>query len=446
MSVLEELVRRGRHGPRTAGPDIRSRAALHILDTLGCVVAGASHPLAAQLATFTARTGDTGELCTPAMAGTHSPRTAVLMESVLAHADEYDALHPAAAVIPAAVVVPAALAVADREGLPGSAVTDAVITGYEVVVEAGLRFGGPSLYGRAWWPTAVFGALGSAAAVAHLLRLDEEETIASLGLAAAGLGGLLSADELGAGHYLLAGRAAADGMEAAYLARAGARASRTLLDQPAAAALGAGAAAPSPEGQPHLADCVFKAYPCARPLHAALEALDTLADRGLPLHTARRMEILLPAALLRFVTADRAPAGPTEAAASAAFAVAAWLHGAAGDVAFFRGTLPEDAPEVVLGHAPALDSGLPDHWGARVLVDLADGRRVEQEIVSAGGGAAGATPTEAVTAKFRRQTGADEDDPDWARWIERCLTLDTVPDIGDLRRDLCRLGRKPRRP
>ncbi|BBJ39358.1 hypothetical protein GCM10017744_021610 [Streptomyces antimycoticus] len=51
-----------------------------------------------------------------------------------------------------------------------------------------------------------------------------------------------------------------------------------------------------------------------------------------------------------------------------------------------------------------------------------------------------------VTATFRRQTGADEDDPDWPRWIERCLTLDTVPDIGDLRRDLCRLSRKPRRP
>ncbi|AEM82925.1 hypothetical protein [Streptomyces violaceusniger] len=59
--------------------------------------------------------------------------------------------------------------------------------------------------------------------------------------------------------------------------------------------------------------------------------------------------------------ADRAPAGPTEAAAGAAFAVAAWLHGAAGDVVFFRGALPEDTPEVVLGHAPALDSVGHDH-------------------------------------------------------------------------------------
>ncbi len=440
--MLEELAERGRRGLRAAEAATRSMAALHVLDTLGCVVAGASHPLAAQLDRFVSQTGDTGELCTPALAGAYSLRTAVLVESVLAHVDEYDALHPAAAVVPSAVVIPAALAVADREGLPGRAVIDAVITGYEVVVEAGLRFGGPKLYGNAWWPTAVFGALGSAAAAANLLRLDDEETLAALGLAAAGLGGLLSADELAAGHYLLAGRAAANGVEAAYLARAGGRAGRTLLDEPAAAALGASAAPPSPEGRSHLGDCVFKAYPCARPLHAGLEALDALAGRGVPIRTARRVEILLPSALLRFVTADRAPSGPTEAAASAAFAVAAWLHGSAADVAFFRGSLPDDTPEVVLGHAPELDPHLPDQWGARVIADLADGRQVEQEIAGAGRDTARSTPTEAVTAKFRRQTGTDLDDPDWERWIAQCLSLDTVSDVRGLRHALCRLAER----
>ncbi|AEM82924.1 hypothetical protein [Streptomyces violaceusniger] len=107
MSVLEELVRRGRNGPRTAAPDTRPRAALHVLDTLGCVAAGAPRPPAAQPARFTARTGDTGELCTPAVAGTPSPRTAVLMEPVPAHAEWCDALHPTAAVVPAAAVAPA---------------------------------------------------------------------------------------------------------------------------------------------------------------------------------------------------------------------------------------------------------------------------------------------------------------------------------------------------
>lgn len=439
MTVLEELVERGHRCLDTAGSATRALAALHVLDTLGCVVAGASHPLAAQLNRFVTEFGDVGEMRTPALAGVHTLRSVVLAESVLAHVDEFDALHPSAAMVPSAAVVPAALAVADREGLPGSTVLDAVITGYEVAVEAGLRFGGPKLYGNAWWPTAVFGALGSAAATANLLRLDDEQTLAALGLAAAGLGGLLSVDQLGIGHYLLAGRAAADGVEAAYLARVGGRASATLLDEPAAAALGRSAAPPSPEGNPHLDDCVFKAYPCARPLHAALEALDALAGRGVPLQTAQHVEILLPAPLLRFVTVDRTPSGPTEAAASAAFVVAAWLHEAACDVGFFRGRLPLDTPDVTLGHAPELDARLPEQWGARVIVDLGDGNQAVQEEVAAGGDTRRSTRPEAVTGKFRRQTGADPDTPDWERWITQCLSLHNVTDIGGLRHSLCRL-------
>ncbi|MEU4896103.1 MmgE/PrpD family protein [Streptomyces sp. NPDC044780] len=442
MSVLEELALRGRHRAKEADAGTRSLAALHVLDTLGCVVAGSTHPLAAQLGRFVTDTGVPGGLRMPALAGRHGLRTTLWAEVVLAHADEYDALHPAAAVVPAAVVVPTALAVADREGRSGRAVVDAVITGYEVIVEAGLRFGGPRLYGTAWWPTAVFGALGSAAAAAGLLDLGHEETTAAMGLAAAGLGGLLSADELGAGHYLLAGRAAADGAEAAHLARIGARASRTLLDGPAAAALGTRAAPASTETEPHLNGCVFKVYPCARPLHAALDALEALAAQGRPIAEARRIEILLPEALLRFVTADRAPAGPTDAAASAVFAVAAWLHGAAADVGFYRGALPQGVPEVTLGHAPGLDAHLPDRWGARVVVDLADGQRVEKECLGSGGGAARPLPGEAVTAKFRRTIGADAGDGHWEQWIAQCLSLDTVRDVGDLRNTLCQLLRR----
>ncbi|MEV7865621.1 MmgE/PrpD family protein [Streptomyces sp. NPDC088124] len=433
MSVIEELAEQGVHRPTMADGDTRLLTALHVLDTMGCVVVGASHPLADQLSALMSSTGAGGGLRSPVLTGTHCLRTTVLVESVLAHADEYDALHPASAVVPSAVVIPAALAVADHEGRPGSAVVDAVLIGYEVAVEAGLRFGGPRLYERSWWPTAVFGALGAAAATAHLLGLDRAATVASLSLAAAGLGGLLSQDELGAGHYLLAGHAAANGVEAAYLARAGARASRTLLDGPAAAALGTAPATRAPRARPHLDACVFKAYPCALPLHAALRALDALAERQVPVGSAHRVEVLLPDALSRFVTADRAPSGPTEAAASAAYAVGAWLRGAAGDVAFFRGELPPDTPDVVLGPAPDLDAGLPDHWGARVVVHLPDGQRVVGEDAGAARGTALPALTEMVTAKFRRRTETAGDGLRPERWIAQCLALDAVGDIRGLR-------------
>lgn len=420
MTVLTHLAHRARRAPLEADGPTRALAALHVLDTVGCIAAGASHPLASGLAAL-GETGGAGGLPVAGLAGRHPLRTAVLVESTLAHVDEFDALHPAAAVVPPAVTVPAALAVADHEDLPGRAVVDAVIAGYEAVVEAGARFGGPRLYERAWWPTALFGALGAAAATASLLALDEDRTAAALGIAAAGLGGLLGSGVLGTGHYLLAGRAAADGVEAAYLARAGADASRTLLDTAAPAALGA---APGPAGGGHLAACVFKAYPCARPLHAALDALAGLMEQGVPVGAARRIDIGLPGPLLRFVTADRRPPGPTEAAASAAFAVAALLAGAADDVAFYRGALPPGTPEITLSPAPDLEGGLPGRWSARVTVRAPDGRATSALCEAA------RPPGEAaVVAKFARQLGAPHD-----AWTARCRALDGAVSARALRR------------
>ncbi|MFC5754228.1 MmgE/PrpD family protein [Actinomadura rugatobispora] len=433
MTVLADLAGRSTRAPLEAGAPIRSLAALHVLDTAGCVIAGASHPLAAGLAALAGVNGG-GGLPVTGLAGRHPLRTAVLVESVLAHVDEYDALHPAAAVVPSAVTVPAALAVADHEDLPGRAVVDAVIAGYEAVVEAGARFGGPRLYERAWWPTALFGALGAAAATASLLSLDRDRTTAALGIASAGLGGLLGSDVLGTGHYLLTGRAAADGVEAAYLARAGADASGTLLDGPAAAALGADLARTRPGGAdgPHLAGCSFKSYPCARPLHAALDALAALMEQGVPVAAARRIDIGLPGPLLRFVTADRNPPGPTEAAASAAFAVAALLAGAAGDVAFYRGTLPPGTPEITLIPAPDLERHLPERWSARVIVRPPGGGPPREEMREA----AAAPDEEDLRAKFQRQLGPARDERAADAWIARCLALDEVPSARDLRRSL----------
>ncbi|MFG1687804.1 MmgE/PrpD family protein [Nonomuraea sp. NPDC049269] len=415
MTLLTDLAARAAQAPRRADAAARSLTSLHVLDTLGCVAAGASHPLASVLPALGVPGGG-GTLTVTGLPGRHPLRTAVLVESVLAHVDEFDALHPAAALVPPAVTVPAALAVAEQEGLPGRAVVDAVLAGYETVVEAGLRFGGPRLYQRSWWPTALFGALGAAAATASLLDLDERRTAHALAIAAAGLGGLLSSDALGLGHYLLAGRAAADGVEAAYLARAGATGSLTLLDAPATAALSTTPTDPRKTAL-HLTTCVFKAYPCARPLHAALDALRAM---DIPLSTAQRIEIELPDPLLRFVTADRNPPGPTEAAASAAFAVGTLLSGAPDDVTFYRGPLPPDVPDIALLPAPDLNSALPDHWSARVTVHTGS-------VVVRGTCDQAAPPTaDAVIAKSRRHLGGAA--------IERCLALDDLPLVNVVRR------------
>ena len=180
-----------------------------------------------------------------------------MLAATFAHLDEVDAIHTEAAVLPCATVVPVALELARHRAVTGPALLSAVAGGAEVIIEACLRFRGAGLYARGWWPAAVFGSLGAAMTASLLLGHDRAASAQALGLAAAGLGGLLSADQLAAGHYRLMGRAAADGVDAAFAADSGLRASATLLDRPASAALGqpCGPAHPArpaaPAGQRH---------------------------------------------------------------------------------------------------------------------------------------------------------------------------------------------------
>jgi 2-methylcitrate dehydratase PrpD len=412
VSTVRGLAARALRAPRAATGEARRRAALHVLDTMGCVVSGATHPIAVTAAGYF---GD-------------SLRERVLRWSVQAHLDEFDALHAGAAVVPAAVVVPAALLVAGREGRPGGAVIDAVIAGYEAVVEGGLRFGGADLYASGWWPTALFGSLGAAAAMAVLLELDGKQAASALALASAGLGGLLSADSFGEAHYLLPGRAAADGVEAAYLARAGAAGSETLLDRPAALAIGRPPGPPSPSGGVHLERCGIKAYPCARPLHAAIDALLSM-DAGAATH----VEVALPSALMSFVHADREVPGPAEASAGAAFAVAAALSGHPEDVVVYRrARLHDGVPPVTLVTDASLDALLPDRWAATVTIRTPGGE-TSRRIVDALGSPARPLTAEAVLTKFETLTAGRLSD-----WRTTCLALDDQDDVAHLVQEIMR--------
>ncbi|MCP9984778.1 MmgE/PrpD family protein [Actinomadura madurae] len=301
-----------------------------------------------------------------------------------------------------------------------------MLAGYEAVVEAGLRFGGASLYGSGWWPTALFGPLGAAAATSVLLDLDEERAVAALAIAAAGLGGLLSTGSFGEAHYLLPGRAAADGVEAAYLARAGATGSPALLDGPATLALGRPPSPASPLEGVHLARCGFKPYACARPLHAVIDALLALDVRD-----AAHVEVALPSGLMSFVNADREVPGPAEASAGAAFAVAAVLSGAPEDVSTFRrARLPAGVPPTTLVPAPELDALLPGHWAARVTIETPSGRS-SHCVVDALGSPAHPLPPDAVLKKFDTLTAGR-----LTAWRARCLTLDDLDSAAELTRPI----------
>jgi 2-methylcitrate dehydratase PrpD len=118
-----------------------------------------------------------------------------------------------------AAVVPAVLAVAERTGARGTALLEAVIVG----TEGGLRIAesvAPDHTDRGWDTAGTLAHFSAVLACGRILGLDAAQMRNALGIAATQAAGLWAAFGTMTQTYHLA-KAAADGVEAALLARAG---------------------------------------------------------------------------------------------------------------------------------------------------------------------------------------------------------------------------------
>jgi len=118
--------------------------------------------------------------------------SAALINGAAGHALDYDDIgigaHPAH---PTVVLAPAILAEAEALELSGRAMLAAYITGYEVWGELAKRDRTPH-HVKGWHPTATFGAIASAAAVANLRGLDAGRAAAAVAIAASQAGGIVA--------------------------------------------------------------------------------------------------------------------------------------------------------------------------------------------------------------------------------------------------------------
>jgi 2-methylcitrate dehydratase PrpD len=182
-------------------------------------------------------------------------------------------------------------------------------------------------------------------------------------------------------------------------------------------------------------DAALKRWPCARPLHAALAAIDELRTAGHAIAPGDGVLIALPSPLLGFVTAEARPAGAPEAAASALVAVAGALAGRASDPSWYRevgsgaARLPEVSVE--LGTTPQLDAAFPERWGAEVTL-VSSGERVCRQVMVAPGDPSLPLSNEEVLDKAARLTGLRPASPE----LEALLTLAQTRDVTVLWRDL----------
>jgi 2-methylcitrate dehydratase PrpD len=186
-----------------------------ILDGLGCLIAGAHHPVADILLEYAKEIGGR-ESCTLLRQGKSSAPLVAFVHGSMLHVNDYEP-QGAVPMHGTSNVLPPALALAEQHSAEGKDVLGAVIVGWEV--QSRLRGSGPHDLGG-FHPPGMFGPFGAAAASARILKLPSEQVAMAMGIAASRAGGLFANNGtmMKSTHPGNAGRM---GVEAALLARLG---------------------------------------------------------------------------------------------------------------------------------------------------------------------------------------------------------------------------------
>ncbi len=195
-----------------------SRSVDALVDTLGCMVFGATQTWSQAAIAHALASGGEGSATVIGRAAKTSPAMAAFANGSSAHAFELDDVHEEAISHPGAVVVPAALALAEDLGTSNLELTEAIVIGYEAMGRAGIAVGPASHMLAGFHPTSMSGVFGSTAAAARLLGFDAEVLNNAFGVAVSlACGTMEFASSGGMAKRIHAGRAAEAGLLAASL-------------------------------------------------------------------------------------------------------------------------------------------------------------------------------------------------------------------------------------
>jgi 2-methylcitrate dehydratase PrpD len=283
-------------------------ARIGILDCVGTMIAGArEHPVRIVSAMLAASTQNDGAPEIPSGRNL-AASDAALVNGVAAHVLDYDDV--ALSGHPSAVLVPAILAEGWSTDASGSDAVAAYVAGYELWAQVA-AFEPGNLHERGFHPTAVMGALASAAASARLRKLDPEKSAHAIAIAASLASGLVA--NFGTmTKSLHAGRAAQSGVLAARLADQGFTASLDVIEHPTGFLR-----AHSPSGAPDVENGLVdigtnwrlaklgvnvKRYPTCYATHRSIDAMLDLVDehklkaedvREVRVHTGATQKLML---------------------------------------------------------------------------------------------------------------------------------------------------------
>ena len=378
-------------------PEVIDAAKLHILDSIGCLLAGTR--LEAGKRAYELAVTASGASHPSTLFGTAhrvSYLDAVQAMSVAAHCGEIDDIYGGAGVCIGGMIVPSLLAMAEKYSGSVRRFLEAAIVGYETVIRVGLSIDAPALFARGWWPSTVCGAFGVAAAGAKFLDWSAEPTANALGIAALHSGGMITGGSEGAtARHLSFGHAAQNGVRSLLAADQGFTGPKRAFEDPRGFCL---TLCQEPKwehlqsfGSFHLPQVALKPYPCARQLHAGVEALLRIIQQyGLAPERIDAIELAVPTPNASMVDRPSISASHAATVGSGQYVMAVTaLRGkinlASFGVEFLTSGAVHDlmAKVKVIANAE-LDRHFPKYWAGRVTVKSGSKVYSEEVIIPKG--------------------------------------------------------------
>jgi 2-methylcitrate dehydratase PrpD len=432
---------------------VRPRAALLLLDTLGCGLAAVATDAAAAATAVAVGQGGREEATLLGAQPRVPAPVAALANGTRCHALDFDDTHERGICHSSAVVAPAALAAGEARARSGREVLDAYVLGTEVALRIAIATA-DGLYARGFHPTPVCGAFGAAAAAARLLDLDREQATNALGIVGSLAAGLF--EYLSDGSQtkpLHAGWAAQAGVQAARLAGAGHTGPATVVegrfglvashtDAPLAAGM-----ADSLGDIWETENISIKAFPACHFAHASTWAAAELAGaHSLSPDDVEQIFVRIPAEgeplVLEPLGDKHQPRTPYDAKFSLPFTVAHHLvHGRLGVSSFSPDSIRD--PDVLAlaqrVRAEPLGEAAPSRFagGARVVTRAGD--EFDRFVAHVPGSPGNPLDEDQVLTKFAANAELALGAPATEELANAVLAIDEAPGLGALR-TLARAG------
>ncbi len=389
---------------------VKTRAARHLLDWLGCALVGPTSAPGVALAAYASAQPAETKSCFAVGAAPCSASRAAFTNGGLGNIFEMDDVHRASILHAGDVVIPAALAAAQANNASPDSLLTAIVRGYEIALRIGTAAsaGGYS----AWYNSGTCGVFGSAMAAGVASDLEADRLADALGQAGMMAAGIWQCRlEPTYSKQLATAHAAHCGVIAAELAKAGFPGAKQILEGELGffktyypdADPGLTLQSSGPDWK--IEEVSFKPWSACRHAHPVIEAALTLKDLC-PAANISHITINTYAAAIDFCDNPK-PQSDHEARFSLQHCVAVSLLRGDPQIADFDQSARADKSVLsliercVVAEDKALTDQFPNMMGGHIEIRLDDGRTERAAIATAKGDPENPLSTSELDRKFQ---------------------------------------------